>query len=42
MPSLEVVELVLVQCKLVDNQYQYEVYTFALLHPGNLSLWVKC
>ena len=31
-PSLEVVEVVLVQCNLVDNQYQQksEIYTFTL------------
>ena len=35
-PSLEEVEIVLVQCNLVDNQYQQEYYT--LLGPINLML----
>ena len=47
-PSLEVVEVVLVQCNLVDNQYQQKsevLYTFTLnksyayvlnIEPGNL------
>ena len=33
-PSLEVVEVVLVQCNLVDNQYQQKSVTF--LHPINV------
>ena len=41
-PSLEVVEVVLIQCNLVDNQYQQTsavLYTFT---PNILCLFVKC
>ena len=42
-PSLEVVEIVLVKCNLVDNQYQQkskELYTFT---PNKSScLFLKC
>ena len=31
-PSLEIVELVLVQCKLVDNQYQQKSKSTTVLH----------
>ena len=40
-PSLEVVEVVLVQCNLVDNQYQQKsevLYNFT----RNKCLFVKC
>ena len=40
-PSLEVVEVVLVQCSLVDNQYQQKAEVL-LLHPIILCLFFKC
>ena len=33
MPSLEVVEVVLVQCNLVENQYQQKVEVVHTFHP---------
>ena len=35
--TLEVVEVILVQCNVVDNQYQHLKY-YTLLHPMNLML----
>ena len=37
-PSLEVVEIVLVQCNLLDNQYQQSLWYYILLRPINLIL----
>ena len=51
LPSLELVEVVFVQCNLVDNQYQQKsevLYTFMLnkyyayslgVEPSNLVFW---
>ena len=36
--SLEVIEVVLVQCNLVNNQYQQKSGIFVLLRPINLML----
>ena len=38
MPSSEVVEVVLVQCNLVDSQYQQSLRYYILLRPINLSI----
>ena len=37
-PSLEVVEVVLVQCNLVDSQYNQSLKYYTLLGPINLML----
>ena len=49
MPSLEVVEIVLVQCNLVDNQYQQKskvLYTFtsnkSYAHLLNVNQVIQC
>ena len=41
-PSLEVVEVVLVQCNLVDNQYQQTSAVLYAFSPNILCLFVKC
>ena len=54
MPSLEVIEVVLVQCKLVDNQYQQKSEMLCTFTPikcygyllnvetNNLVFWKTC
>ena len=37
-PSLEVVEVALVQCSLVDNEYQQSLKYYTRLHVINLML----
>ena len=39
---LELVEVVLVQCNLVDNEYHQNVKHYIILCPINHSLSVKC
>ena len=36
--SLDVIQVVLVQCNVVDNQYQQKSEVFTLLRPINLML----
>ena len=39
-PCLEVVEVVLVQCNLVNNQYQQSLKYYTLLRPINLIMLI--
>ena len=40
LPSLEVVEVFLVQCNLVNNQYQQSLKYYTLLSPINLIMLI--
>ena len=40
LPSLEVVEVFLVQCNLVNNQYQQSLKYYTLLRPINLIMLI--
>ena len=42
LPSLEVVEVFLVQCNLVDNQYQQKFEALHTFTPNKSCLFVKC